>query len=135
MKLYSRERLLVQTFHFELFAFFLNLSNQSSSKRTKVKDQNSTNPRHRHRRRLDEKKPPRLRKKLFRKHLIKNTLHCLFLLRFCPYDRAYFLQLSVNKIADEWFRTGDLWCQDRPLYHLRHNYNVSIENGWWRNGT
>lgn len=133
MKLYSRERLLVQTFHFELFAFFLNLSNQSSSKRTKVKDQNSTNPRHR--RRLDEKKPPRLRKKLFRKHLIKNTLHCLFLLRFCPYDRAYFLQLSVNKIADEWFRTGDLWCQDQPLYHLRHNYNVSIENGWWRNGT
>ena len=28
----------------------------------------------------------------------------------------------VNKIADDWIRTADLWWRKRTLYQLRHNH-------------
>ena len=36
-------------------------------------------------------------------------------------------RLTINKFADDWNRTGDLWCWKRPLYQLSHNYCPRVE--------
>ena len=32
------------------------------------------------------------------------------------------MQYIVNENANDWIRTAELWCQKRPIYHLRHHH-------------
>ena len=37
------------------------------------------------------------------------------------FSTQFLAQLIVNKIADDWIRTADLWCRKRSRYQLNHN--------------
>ena len=49
---------------------------------------------------------------------------------------SFTTQLPMFNInfVDDWFRTADLWCRKRPLYHLSHDHCPSIPlyfHNWW----
>ena len=38
----------------------------------------------------------------------------------------FLIKLIVNKIADDWLWTADLWCWKQPLSQLRHNHSPTL---------